>query len=234
MEDPRGRAVTGYPVHVLTANRKPTATAASTATTATSTDTDRHILKKICGFVLLLSIGSIFIAVIDHNLHPFKSPEFEIHSLTVRPTNISSSHITGEWGTRVAVINPNNRTRYVQEIEAEIFYKQCLVTSKRMEPVSNDGNGMQFLEEKFDVASEFISGLCANSIETDWSRRGKTNFTLILRSVVKNIIGPVITESPLRKVTAKCNEIEVEFPSNSLMGSMVGDLKDCDVKSQTL
>ncbi|KAL5854138.1 hypothetical protein ACOSQ4_003940 [Xanthoceras sorbifolium] len=236
MEDPRGRAVTGYPVHVPTAYSKSTATATTvTAATAASTVIDRQILGCVCTLMLILCFLIALIVDIVYIEPPFKSPEFEIHSLTVRPINISSSHITGEWGTRMAVINPNNWTHYVQEIEAEIFYKQCLVTSKRMEPFCNDGNVMQFLEENFDVSSEFIGRLCANSIEMDWLRRGKTNFTLILRSVIKNIIDPYVPVSQGSiKITAKCNEIEVEFSSNSLMGSMVGDMRDCDVNSQIL
>ncbi|KAL5854137.1 hypothetical protein ACOSQ4_003939 [Xanthoceras sorbifolium] len=237
MEDPQGRAVTGYPLHVPTAYSKPTAATAApgpaaTASNPTATSKDMDIIIIIfCAIMLVLSFGSIFIVLSYYPRPTFKSLEFEIHSLSVRPINISSSHITGEWGVEVvAVINPNNETHYVQDIEAEIFYKQCLVTSKRMEPICNDGNEKQFWMENFDISSESIGRLCTNSIETDWLLRGKTNFTLILRSVVKDIID----SSPSRKITAKCNEIEVEFSSNLLIGSMVGDLRDCDVNSQTL
>ncbi|KAL5786953.1 hypothetical protein ACOSP7_003902 [Xanthoceras sorbifolium] len=244
MEDPQGGgAVTGYPVHVPTAYSRPTATVTATAATATATDGEEDVQKmiNICFFVSLIMtilVCSMFPAVMEvitYTRPPFKSPEFEIHSLSVRPINIYSSHITGEWGTRVAVINPNkgNYRIHYQEIEAEIFYKQCHVTSKRMIPVLDDG--IEFLEETFDVCSEFVGRLCANSIETDWSQRGKTNFTLILRSVVKNIFVPVLFESwPSRKITAKCKEIEVEFSSNMTMGSMVGDFRVCDVKTQTI
>ncbi|KAL5856482.1 hypothetical protein ACOSQ3_003940 [Xanthoceras sorbifolium] len=175
MEDPRGRAVTGYPLHVPTAYSKPTAATAApgpaaTATNPTATSKHRDIIINFCAIMLLLIVASMF-AAFSYYLHPtFKSLEFEIHSLSVRPINISSSHITGEWGTRVAVINPNNETHYVQEIEAEIFYKQCLVTSKRMEPICNDGNEKQFWMENFDISSESIGRLCTNSIETDWSQ----------------------------------------------------------------
>ncbi|KAL5786952.1 hypothetical protein ACOSP7_003901 [Xanthoceras sorbifolium] len=91
-----------------------------------------------------------------------------------------------------------------------------------MKPIINDRDGIDFLEVNFDASSEFNT-LCADSIETDWSKEGKTKFTLVVRSVAK-----VDPSQPLQKITATCNEIEVGFSSNSTMGSMVGNVRDCD------
>ncbi|KAL5786949.1 hypothetical protein ACOSP7_003898 [Xanthoceras sorbifolium] len=226
MEDPQeGGAVIGYPAHVPTSSRKPTP---ATSATAANTVPIQH---KIIGICLIILIGLsliIWIAfvIINGNARFFHCPEFEIHSFSVRPINISSSHITGEWSIRVSVINPNSNKNYYlvyfQEIEAGVFYKECLVTSKRMKPIINDRDGIDFLEVNFDASSEF-STLCADSIETDWSKEGKTKFTLVVRSVAK-----VDPSQPLQKITATCNEIEVGFSSNSTMGSMVGNVRDCD------
>ncbi|KAL5856480.1 hypothetical protein ACOSQ3_003938 [Xanthoceras sorbifolium] len=206
MEDPQeGGAVIGYPAHVPTSSRKPTP---ATSATAANTVPIQH---KIIGICLIILIGLsliIWIAfvIINGNARFFHCPEFEIHSFSVRPINISSSHITGEWSIRVSVINPNSNKNYYlvyfQEIEAGVFYKECLVN--------------------FDASSEF-STLCADSIETDWSKEGKTKFTLVVRSVAK-----VDPSQPLQTITATCNEIEVGFSSNSTMGSMVGNVRDCD------